>query len=302
MELLILGLDNKLLFENLLVNDMLRQLKTSQYKSLGDKELFHTINEHLSLNIRPILDQTFEGDIWVDNEEKPTICYVYDSRKAHFIFGAVEKNRKMLSEFITTNVVPIAKKSEHGSTLIYRKEWELINEVEKFDFISKGYINDRHLYKLDAIKLNSWKENIPKGFKITEITKDILNLDLKNNSDLIKELKSMWGNIENFFKFGFGTCAIHEDILAGWCLGEYYSQNLEKNQFGIGIETLLEYQQKGLATAMASLLVELGLKNGYTIYWDCYKENISSIRTALKVGFKLVEEYQVLWSTNQKKL
>ena len=110
----------------------------------------------------------------------------------------------------------------------------------------------------------------------------------------MNELKYMWGNIDNFFMFGFGTCAIIDDSLAGWCLGEYFVNTSSQKFFGIGIQTDPQFQKKGIATVMASMMIEMGLKKGYTIYWDCFKDNVASSKTALKLGFNLDMEYEIL--------
>ena len=160
-------------------------------------------------------------------------------------------------------------------------------------------IIDRCLFKFAKSNPIKKEVRIPSECKIIEVTKDLLTMDLKNIDGLISELKHMWIDLDNFFTFGFGVCAVQNDALAGWCLGEYFSENdLSPNtkKFGIGIETYPEFQQKGIATAMTNSLIEIGLEKGYTIYWDCYKGNECSIRTALKVGFELVDEYQILYS------
>lgn len=45
---------------------------------------------------------------------------------------------------------------------------------------------------------------------------------------------------------------------------------------------------------MTSLLVEMGRKENYSMYWDCFKDNIASAKTALKTGFVLDMEYDIL--------
>jgi RimJ/RimL family protein N-acetyltransferase len=119
-------------------------------------------------------------------------------------------------------------------------------------------------------------------------------MNLKNIEGLKNELNHMWGDVDKFFEFGFGVCALFNDSLAGWCLGEYFSSYKNIKHFGIGIETYSEFQRKGIAFAMASLLVELGLEKNYDIYWDSYSTNIASIKTARKVGFELEMEYEIL--------
>lgn len=280
---------------------MLKLVQKDKYESISQLELFKSLNEYLFLNIYPILNQSFSGQIWVDNFDNPQVSYIYDSRKAHFLIGKVIENREALSEFVKTQVYPIIKKSTNGSTFIYSTNWDSVNEFGKFDIFNQSFVIPRKLFKFNtynASNFDSLLSKESKKFKLVEVSKEILDMDLKNTIGLKEELKYMWDNIDNFFKFGFGVCAITGDSLAGWCLGEYFSemnQHSEKKIFGIGIETYPEFQKKGIATAMTCSLVKKGLGKGYTIYWDCSADNSASIRTALKSGFELLDEYRIIF-------
>ncbi len=266
---------------------MLQKLHQENYELL----IPFLTNSHLFLNILPIIHQTFTGEIWVNDLENPSFAYVFDSRHGHFILGQFTDNKELLREFIIELFKKRFSNSNKFFYLLYADEWtELLQDSSFFNKMQSSK-KTRQLYKFAK---NSTKSIVPEGFTILPVDENLLKKDLENIKLLQDELTHMWGDPENFFRIGFGTCAIFQNSLAGFCLGEYFVNIDNEKKFGIGIETFPEFQQKGIATAMALSLVEMGLANDYEIYWDCFKDNIASAKTALKVGFVLDMEYNVL--------
>ena len=114
---------------------MLHKVNAPDYRLIRKQPLFNPLNEYLSLNINPILYQTFPGTIWVDNIEKPTVAYVYDNRRAHFLVGEIESNRELISEFVKEEIISIFSRSKDGSTFIYKNDWKIVDSLTKFDFL-----------------------------------------------------------------------------------------------------------------------------------------------------------------------
>ena len=105
-----------------------------------------------------------------------------------------------------------------------------------------------------------WRSMVPDQILIEPVTPDLIaDSKLKNMNGLLHELQFMWGEIDNFFHYGFGYCARTDTTLAGWCLGEYFTEMRGKPRFGIGVETYPEFQRQNIATIMTSALIEKGL-------------------------------------------
>ena len=252
-------------------------------------------SSHLSLNILPIIHQTFGGEIWVDDLSSPSCAYIFDSRHGHFLLGSIDNNIQSLVDFLANVFQTRFLNSGRYFSLLYAREWSKILTSSDNLPISGAKLRTRQLYRFNKIKFKDWKSMVPEGFSIVPFTTEILERNLKNARFIIDELVHMWGNIDNFFSIGFGTCSIFQDSLAGFCLGEYFVTTSKIKMFGIGIETFPKYERKGVATAMTCALIELGLEKKYTIYWDCFKDNIGSVKTALKTGFILDLEYDVMF-------
>jgi RimJ/RimL family protein N-acetyltransferase len=119
------------------------------------------------------------------------------------------------------------------------------------------------------------------------INADFLGRDeLQNLAYVRDEIKTMWPSLERFGEKGFGVAALLEETVIGWCTAEYASEG----QCGIGIATVSEFENKGVATAMAARFVEICLQRHLTPHWECNSRNPGSVRVAEKVGFELIQE------------
>ncbi|MEM8533088.1 MAG: GNAT family N-acetyltransferase [Chloroflexota bacterium] len=100
------------------------------------------------------------------------------------------------------------------------------------------------------------------------------------------EIVAMWPSQTTFCERGFGYAALVADTIVCWCTAEYVSAKT----CGIGIETIQEYQGKGIATATATHFVAHCLEHNITPYWECNSHNSASIRVAEKVGFERIQK------------
>ncbi|KRE37318.1 GNAT family N-acetyltransferase [Paenibacillus sp. Soil522] len=123
----------------------------------------------------------------------------------------------------------------------------------------------------------------------------ILQSSMENTSSLEHEIKGAWGTIEKFCDKGFGFCAHTDDLIVNWCTAEYLSQT----SCGIGIETISEFQHKGIASKAVYHFVEKCRKLNLIPYWDSWKDNFPSVKVAEKQGFIKLLDYKVIYISKQ---
>jgi GNAT superfamily N-acetyltransferase len=124
------------------------------------------------------------------------------------------------------------------------------------------------------------------GVQFEPIDAGFLDRDhLHNLSWLKTEIAGMWPSPERFCRQGFGVAALLEAAIIGWCTAEYVGET----GCGAGVATLAEFENKGIATALAARFVAYGLQRGLRLHWECDAQNIGSIRVAEKVGFELLQ-------------
>ncbi|MBI1299406.1 GNAT family N-acetyltransferase [bacterium] len=129
------------------------------------------------------------------------------------------------------------------------------------------------------------------GVRYQRIDADFLAQATYENIDAVKaETAWMWASSAAFHAHGFGYVAVKEDTIVCWCTAEYVSERM----CGIGIETVPEFQNKGIATATAAHFVDECLRRRIVPHWECDGQNVGSMRVAEKVGFSLHSEI-VVW-------
>ena len=130
----------------------------------------------------------------------------------------------------------------------------------------------RCFHRLDSQGIPDWRERVPDGFPIARIDRRLLSsTGIANLGQVIGEIQSGWPSIDLFLERGFGFCALRNgDEVASWCTGEYVSGR----HTGIGIETVTEWQRRGLATLVASAFAAHCVAEGIEAHWDCWADNL----------------------------
>lgn len=140
--------------------------------------------------------------------------------------------------------------------------------------------------------------SLPEGFILHRVDEALLaQSSLGNHQSLVEEIHSESPSVDDFLQHKFGYCVQHGQDLVGWCLSEYN----HGNQCELGIETLQEYQRRGLATATAQATMAYAQSVGMSkIGWHCWKANMPSSSLARKLGFEHVEDHP-MWHYRSKR-
>lgn len=91
-------------------------------------------------------------------------------------------------------------------------------------------------------------------------------------------------NALNYKKDVLAVAAFDGEILAGLAGADNYMDPL----YQIGIDTIAEYRNKGIAAYLVSRIVEEITTQGKIPYYTTWSANLASIKVALSAGFKPV--------------
>ncbi len=208
------------------------------------------------------------GKAFVDDVDNPNTAFLI-VRNYCFISGNIED--KDLKEIIDKNF----------------KNYTLIPSDNIACKIEKIYANNiqksqRYSIKKDVTfdkeKLYQMANSLDKKFKLVQIDET-----LANN---IKKLKFI--NItDNYKEYGIGFCCIYNNEIIGVASSNiFYKDGIEVN-----IKVKEDYRRKGIATALASMLIIECLNQNKKISWDA--ANMNSVVLAEKLGFKYDSEYNI---------
>jgi RimJ/RimL family protein N-acetyltransferase len=248
-----------------------------------------------NLAVRAILDGSVPAEIHVDHPIQPRVAITWNKQR-HYLAGSPEN--KEFNDHLRRRLAGASspRPLESGDDLfvLYYAPADAWEDTLDTLLRDRNPIHaQRQYYTFQSPRQGGrdWSPKLPEGFTLRYVDRDLLAQEhLRNLDDLIEELCSERQSVQDFLARSFGFCLLHGDEVAGWCLSEYNTAG----RCEVGIATFEPYRRRGLATIMASALVEHALSQGIShVGWHCHASNIASAATALKVGFKKLVDYPV---------
>lgn len=126
--------------------------------------------------------------------------------------------------------------------------------------------------------------------RVHPITASLMNSKFSNKEMISDEVEGTYGSLEQFLETGFGFALVIDDTIAGFCTSEFQSSSA----CAVGIEVLEPYQRQGFAKKMTAAFLNEASARGLTVYWECWKNNTPSVKTALSCGFQKECDYPVI--------
>jgi RimJ/RimL family protein N-acetyltransferase len=245
-----------------------------------------------NLAIESILNGFTPARIFVDDKTSPSVSLIQAHQKL-FLAGTIGGNTGDLSRLIGQTILPGLKSEGCDAIYLHVDSPSLKGQVEE---ICEGLFPvERQRMYLECTQLKQdWRGLLPKGYSLREIDESLVAMNHLANIDYLREeLCSERPSVEDFLEKSFGYCILQGEALASWCLSEYNVPG----RCEVGVATVDEHQQRGLATAATLALVEHALSHGiHKIGWHCWSHNTASVALALKAGFEKVRDYSVYLS------
>lgn len=224
------------------------------------------------------------GKTFVDDVDTPNTCIISFH---HLLFFGGNLTQDCLS-FLSNDILPeYMRNNQHVLYMLYPNEaWK--NALKGlFPGNCSEYERSLYCHKLEFI------DKLPCCDNVVEITSELMNSTANNLDMITNEVipTGTYNSIEDYLMRGIGYTPIINNKVCGFCTSEYPS----KSAIAIGIEVLEEYQRQGYAIAMTKAFLYRAKQRGLTVYWECLKNNIASVNTALSCGFEIVAHYPILF-------
>ena len=111
------------------------------------------------------------------------------------------------------------------------------------------------------------------------------------NNDLALDVDSrFWNKASDFYSKGYACLIKRDDLIASVC----YSAATSNNVAEIDVATHPSQRNKGLAKKVVLGFIANCHENDIEPVWDCYANNIGSVKTAVSVGFEESYRYDFL--------
>lgn len=228
------------------------------------------------------------GEIWVDNLENPSFALVYSEPVGGFSILGKFNNQEGYLRFKSFAEGELFKELKANDTTTFEFSVDLISIEEDILKLFDQYdinVEQELTYMREPIQKVEIINKAP-NYDFLEVNEKCISNDFANRDFMYNRILEAWGSIEEYLKHGTGFIAVENNKIISIILGTaYYDKKL-----AIDIETLEEYQKKGIATKLTELLINNCKNKNVTAYWNCMKSNIASEKTAARAGFNFICE------------
>lgn len=238
------------------------------------------------------------GSIYVDDRQDPRTSMIL---WGHYLFvggqASVSAAHALANDILTVAV----RSALQGVVVFYpNHEWQdLLTSL----FPGRSQDAERSLYscatwsppsaesRLDTLATTTLS-NHDDPDAVQRIDAPLMRSATTNLDMIIGEVlgTATYADMDDFIDKGIGFAIVIKDHVCGFCTSEYPS----RHSVAIGIEVLADFQQQGYAKQMTRAFLEVAAARGLRVFWECWKNNIPSVRTALACGFAKIDDYPVL--------
>ena len=235
-----------------------------------------------------VLDGIVKGELYADSANNPNYAVMLTA-DCYYIVGDLsdEKSRQEVFNLSQADVF-----NDYEGIIFSNKNLNIIREIfgkHTYEFIERNSYqmlksefkcNDNTIGSTDIIKITP--ENITE-FK-----------EFKNFKAVFDDSKVYWDEYPKSSRIYFCTALVKDGIILSRCI--INGESSSDNRCELDIETFEGYRRKGYAETICCEAIKEIIKLGYDkINWNCHADNIASSKTALKLGFKLVDENYLSW-------
>lgn len=225
--------------------------------------------------------------LWMDDAREPQTC-VLVLKHLHFIGGRYSTEAK---ERFSREALPAAAAGiRHLCVSAGDPAW--------LEAIAAEHPESCRRYERSLLR-SEFLADLPEEASddVVRITRELVEAGLENAGIIVDEVvgTATYRDMEDFYARGFGFAPVRDGRVMGFCTSEYPSAKA----VAIGIEVSEGLRRRGVAKAMTRAFLHEAHARGLTVYWDCWKSNFASVRTAESCGFLHVADSPVLVIENR---
>ena len=252
------------------------------------------------------------------NEQKSLIKKLYHKEKFQFpiISSVIDsiQSGKIYTDDLNNPKCAFILHTFGWSQIIGKRNRKFINDLKNFIFINEEFQSikirnyspfDNHFFKKTTAEISErCKFQIKKNIKNIRIKKKykLKKIDFKNCKKVNKFLKidlfsRFWPSYTSFINNSFGYFIEYKNRPVSIC----YSCGINEEVVEIDVFTDEKFRGKGLAKFVCKKFIDECKKKKLKANWDCFTNNIGSIKLAKSLGFKKILYPYKFYTYNKKK-
>ena len=234
------------------------------------------------------LDGIVKGELYADNSKNPTYAIMLTA-DLYYIAGDLSGGeiKKQLFSLSQSDAF-----LNHSGLIFSSKNISRIKEIfgeHTYEFIK------RNNYQLNKPEID-YSDTTITNADIIKITPDTMSKfkEYTNYKAVNDECIFYWDEYPIDSNINFAIAVVKENVFLSFCY--VCGESSSENSCELGIETFEGFKRKGYAGTICSVTINELFKLGYNkLNWHCHSNNIGSSKTALKLGFKQVDETHLAW-------
>ncbi|MFC1960747.1 GNAT family N-acetyltransferase [Chloroflexota bacterium] len=243
------------------------------------------------VSIGSVLDGYSPGFVYVDDGDTPSLAFLSSPEGAHLIGTPTNPDwREDVAAFVQDTLL-----DERGWSDVYVIIGDNLDGLKHcFPMFDAFQIMLRYYYTCTELAFD-WRANLPAGYEVRRLDADLLTDPAITHGNGRSGWKHIcewmimgWSSMACFLEHGFGFVTLHDNAVVSYSLADGRSGD----ECEIGIHTVPDYRQHGLAALTTAAAVEYALANNYRLVgWHCDQQNDGSWHTAERVGFVRAQNY-----------
>lgn len=141
---------------------------------------------------------------------------------------------------------------------------------------------------LESETLQLLRDQLPEDLRVEGLTRQ--SLDRCHHAKRV--LPNCYGErLERYFDFGYGVCLVHGDDV----VSEAYAGFVAGGRMEAVVGTVESFRRRGLGSIASAYLADEARERGHEFTWNCLVDNVASLKTARRLGFRIERPYQEIY-------
>lgn len=226
---------------------------------------------------KAVVIQHVEGKIFVDNIHEPTVFYIYHPYGMGLLIGDYT-NAEFINRFQYYCLNTDNLRSKSDWLQVFPLEWNVViqgiarltQQIETFERINFDFNREKYSEFRKSVDFKKW---------------DIIETDenVFQNMPGTVVPRFFWNNASDFRTKAKGYTLFVDNKPVSTAFASFLLDGILE----IGIQTVEGMFGLGYSAISCCKLIDYCIQNGLKPVWSCKKDNIGSVKLALKLGFEI---------------
>ncbi|HLA09005.1 MAG TPA: GNAT family N-acetyltransferase [Pyrinomonadaceae bacterium] len=230
--------------------------------------------------ISAVIQGKQRGQIFADERERP--CSALIVTNFGFMFYAGAYNQRFDASLL--QLLAVGRPIRPNYLLWYSPPHEWQRRLDTQPHLSRRRERMRFHFDIDEVGWLKEPVQIRSGYEVTVLSAALI----PKAQRLGLQLESrFWSSDEDLLRNGVGACVVKDNVVISLCYTAAVADGLGE----IDVVTDPEFRSSGLGYCAAQELIRECLRRQIIPSWDCFVDNLSSMKLAAKLGFTPLTSY-----------